>query len=680
MDPSHEEQQEEVQPQEGDVPEILENPSNTSQSDEIPEARRVRDLTEKGQGAFTEKRDKFCQELEALWTDIESQLLEVTTPPNELQQLLTAQDKLVKACNNYQKAIAAVAYLRTTDSSGEPNIGFVLGKAKVAPTSGHTIPRLELSAAVLAVEITQTIMDNLDLHIDTAHEDAAVWSENPIKYTDTEIHLDADKALDDLAKYVYNNSYLMLNVDHVMAFTGQDLVRNNSGDLQRQVKGYTYVNNIEGIICKQPWYAVSIIESPAIGFVARTAAHELAHNMRCGHDVTPGCSTEEQFVMSPNFNIATYKYRTNPYKFSPCCIESIRAHLKNLSAMISNETTFEHRYECLNHHSAKDDFSYLDRSILPGQRYTLNDQCRYLLNDPNSFLCGKPIPTYCWGLVYCFSQDGFCYGMYGYNGSPCNVTSICYYGNCVLNELIPTITSTEAANTTIESTTEEQTTTGVTELITTTEEVTTVETELTTTTEKVTTVEIELTTTPEKVTTVETELTTLSEEVTSVETELTTTTETSPPPEFTTETESTEEVTPSATELTTTTEDANLPQWSHWTLCRKNCVRLRFRYCGYMEKTCKRRVKQYEACTNDYCQEDTAKTIKAIKGKGKRKDEGKSKGKDEDEDEDKRKDKDKSKGKGNRKDESKSKGKDGDEGKGKRKDKGKSKGKGKGKR
>ncbi|CAG2256398.1 unnamed protein product [Mytilus edulis] len=397
-----------------------------------------------------------------------------------------------------------------------------------------------------------------------AHEDAAVWSENPIKYTDTEIHLDADKALDDLAKYVYNNSYLMLDVDHVMAFTGQDLVRNNSGDLQKQVKGYTYVNNIEGIICKQPWYAVSIIESPAIGFVARTAAHEVAHNMRCGHDITPGCSTEEQFVMSPNFNIATYKYRTNPYKFSPCCIESIRAHLKNLSAMISNETTFEHRYECLNHHSAKDDFSYLDRSILPGQRYTLNDQCRYLLNDPNSFLCG-----------------------------------ICYYGNCVLNELIPTITSTEAANTTefttVESTTtEEQTTTGVTELITSTEEVTAVETELTTTTEEVTTVE--------------TELTTLTEEVTTVETELTTTTETSPPPEFTTETESTEEVTTSATELTTTTEDANLPQWSHWTLCRKNCVRLRFRYCGYMENTCKRRVKQYEDCTNDYCQEDTVFT------------------------------------------------------------------------
>ncbi|XP_063446982.1 uncharacterized protein LOC134726507 [Mytilus trossulus] len=79
----------------------------------------------------------------------------------------TATKELHVFSDASEKAIAAVAYLHTTDSSGEPNIGFILGKAKVAPTSGHTIPRLELSAAVLAVEITQTIMDNLDLHIDT---------------------------------------------------------------------------------------------------------------------------------------------------------------------------------------------------------------------------------------------------------------------------------------------------------------------------------------------------------------------------------------------------------------------------------------------------------------------------------------------------------------------------------
>ena len=67
MDPSHAEQQDEVQPPEGDVSkELLENPSDTTHLDDNPEPGRVRDLTEKGHEAFAEKRDKFCQELEAL--------------------------------------------------------------------------------------------------------------------------------------------------------------------------------------------------------------------------------------------------------------------------------------------------------------------------------------------------------------------------------------------------------------------------------------------------------------------------------------------------------------------------------------------------------------------------------------------------------------------------------------
>ncbi|XP_068227672.1 uncharacterized protein [Palaemon carinicauda] len=75
-----------------------------------------------------------------------------------------------------KKAIAAVAYLRTTDISGTPSLGFVLGKAKVAPTGGHTIPRLELCAAVLAIEIAQYITDNLDISIERVkyHTDSKV--------------------------------------------------------------------------------------------------------------------------------------------------------------------------------------------------------------------------------------------------------------------------------------------------------------------------------------------------------------------------------------------------------------------------------------------------------------------------------------------------------------------------
>ena len=65
-----------------------------------------------------------------------------------------------------EKAIAAVVYLQTTDTSGTKQLGFVLGKAKLAPPREHSIPRLELCAAVLAVEVAQFALEQLDLEID----------------------------------------------------------------------------------------------------------------------------------------------------------------------------------------------------------------------------------------------------------------------------------------------------------------------------------------------------------------------------------------------------------------------------------------------------------------------------------------------------------------------------------
>lgn len=61
------------------------------------------------------------------------------------------------------KAIGAVAYLRTVQEDGTVEVGFVMGKAKLAPQTAPTIPRLELCAAVLAVEMADFIQDELDL-------------------------------------------------------------------------------------------------------------------------------------------------------------------------------------------------------------------------------------------------------------------------------------------------------------------------------------------------------------------------------------------------------------------------------------------------------------------------------------------------------------------------------------
>ena len=59
-------------------------------------------------------------------------------------------------------AISAVAYLKATDENGHTHIGFVMGKSKLAPHPPHTVPRLELCGAVLAVEMAELITEELD--------------------------------------------------------------------------------------------------------------------------------------------------------------------------------------------------------------------------------------------------------------------------------------------------------------------------------------------------------------------------------------------------------------------------------------------------------------------------------------------------------------------------------------
>ncbi|XP_053381914.1 uncharacterized protein LOC128549337 [Mercenaria mercenaria] len=64
-----------------------------------------------------------------------------------------------------EQAIAAVGYIVGRTPSNIC-VGFVMGKSKVAPTKGHTIPRLELCGAVLATEISQSITDQIGLKSD----------------------------------------------------------------------------------------------------------------------------------------------------------------------------------------------------------------------------------------------------------------------------------------------------------------------------------------------------------------------------------------------------------------------------------------------------------------------------------------------------------------------------------
>ena len=60
---------------------------------------------------------------------------------------------------------AVVAYLRLVDTGGKVHIAFVMGKSRLAPLREISIPRLELTAAVLSVRLSAIIREELDMSI-----------------------------------------------------------------------------------------------------------------------------------------------------------------------------------------------------------------------------------------------------------------------------------------------------------------------------------------------------------------------------------------------------------------------------------------------------------------------------------------------------------------------------------
>lgn len=78
----------------------------------------------------------------------------------------TLRRELCVFANASVRAIAAVAYIKVTSHREQTEIGFILGKAKLAPQPDLTIPRLELCAAVFAVEIAEIIAIEMETTFD----------------------------------------------------------------------------------------------------------------------------------------------------------------------------------------------------------------------------------------------------------------------------------------------------------------------------------------------------------------------------------------------------------------------------------------------------------------------------------------------------------------------------------
>lgn len=77
-----------------------------------------------------------------------------------------------------------VSYLRLVNESGKTHCSFILGKARVAPIKQTTIPRMELTAAVVAVRIDRMLRAELQLNL----QESQFWTDSTtvLSYISTE--------------------------------------------------------------------------------------------------------------------------------------------------------------------------------------------------------------------------------------------------------------------------------------------------------------------------------------------------------------------------------------------------------------------------------------------------------------------------------------------------------------
>lgn len=102
-----------------------------------------------------------------IWTTSLQSLKNLLIPRTYFSHSLcqASHNELLLFSDASEKAIASVAYMVSSQSDKPKQVSFVMGKTKVAPSRGHTIPRLELCAAVLSVEIADFLQKQLDVMI-----------------------------------------------------------------------------------------------------------------------------------------------------------------------------------------------------------------------------------------------------------------------------------------------------------------------------------------------------------------------------------------------------------------------------------------------------------------------------------------------------------------------------------
>ena len=94
---------------------------------------------------------------------LETLAIERCFKPSTMQEITSTQ--LHHFSDASQQGYGAVSYLRVADVAGNVKCSFVMGKSRLAPIKPITIPRMELSAAVVSTKLDKMVRNELSLPI-----------------------------------------------------------------------------------------------------------------------------------------------------------------------------------------------------------------------------------------------------------------------------------------------------------------------------------------------------------------------------------------------------------------------------------------------------------------------------------------------------------------------------------
>ena len=112
--------------------------------------------------------DKLPDELKTRWMDLSNviQQLDSIKVPRWVGQRDHVRLEMHGFSDASEQAYGAVIYVRTTNMAGNIKVALLCSKSKVAPTKKLTLPRLELSGALLLAKLSKTVRSDLRLTVD----------------------------------------------------------------------------------------------------------------------------------------------------------------------------------------------------------------------------------------------------------------------------------------------------------------------------------------------------------------------------------------------------------------------------------------------------------------------------------------------------------------------------------